>query len=608
MMMLRGKINPRFAFYLLALSLIGGVAILGRGARVRARDRASAVNQPRTVQATGGQHRIFAPHWTTEDGFSTTIYIRNVHVSEPLVAKPSLIFADRTVALPAIAVDPLQTVGIDVGQSLLDHHQVPELSGAAVIDFEAESAGAVNAYAQVLNTGKSLAFTFPFMQDGAPAGGPLDAVAWYYSSATDGFLALQNTTENETTAVPTVFFSGKESRLDPVKLGPLHAATVKLPPLDAGSSKAKARTVGVRVEYDGGPGSVVAQGWVADEAIGFSNPFGFHPKSNCNCGDQLQHRYGTGIMIGSPAPNMGFPGGTVFSPYLAMRNRSDKPLIVRPVFSYDRGRGHKTVKLPRVALDPEGTATMNLRDFQESGIIPLDVDAGSIDLQFKGESGALVSELASVDQSGSFVSRVPMICAGVRDSHMSFWRTDGDWQSQLTIQNLARSQNDVEVTISYPGGVYVVQSSIAAGDTAMVSINALQQQQQPDAAGRRIPMGATVGGVNIWSRSARDGLVVNAMLMNPATKTCGQCTEPGYVTQYTISDQAAYTGSPLYSGFAPHGANLKLRDIHKRAVFLRLAERRHPSVIEQRQHQCGDRNGGECQSRLARNGRHYGQF
>src|SRR5262249_43244167 len=244
----------------------------------------------------------------------------------------------RTIALPELDVDALQTVAIDVGQSLLDNHQQPEASGAAAIDFEAESAGAVNAYAQVLNTPKSLAFTFPFMQDGAPAAGPLDAVAWYYSSSAEGFVALQNTTESEKIAVPTLFFSGKETRLDPVRLGPHLAATVKLPLLAAGSSRPKTHAAGVRVEYNGEPGSVVAQGWVADEAIGFSNPFGFHPKSNCNCGGQLQHRYGTGIMIGSPAPNMGFPDGVVFSPYLVMKNRSDKPLTVKPVFTYDGAR------------------------------------------------------------------------------------------------------------------------------------------------------------------------------------------------------------------------------------------------------------------------------
>jgi hypothetical protein len=479
-------------------------------------------------------------------------------VSQPLTASVSLILIDRTIALPEIDVDALQTVAIDVGQSLSDNHQPPEGSGAAVIDFEAESAGAVNTYAQVLNTPKSLAFTFPFMQDGAPAAGPLDGVAWYYGTGSEAFFALQNTTENETTAIPTVFSSGKETRLDPIRLAPHQAATVKLPPVEAGKNEARTRAAGLRVEYDGSPGSVVAQGWVEDDAIGFSDPIAFHPKSNCNCGDQLQHRYGTGVMIGSPSPSMGFPSGTVFSPYLAMSNRSDKPLIAKPVFSYDSAAGNKKVRLHKVSLGPQETATMNLLDFQKSGIIPAEVDAGSIDLQFKGEPGALISELASVDQDGSFVSRVPLICAGVRDSHMSFWRTDGDWQSQLTLQNLAHSQNDVEVTISYPGGVYVLERSMAAGASAMVSINELQQQQQPDAAGRRIPLGAILGGVNIWSRSALDGLVVNAMLMNAVTKTCGQCTDPGYVTQYTISDQAAYTGSPLYSGFAPHPVNLSV--------------------------------------------------
>jgi hypothetical protein len=162
-------------------------------------------------------HRIFAPHWTTEGTYSTTLYIRNVHFTQSVIAKVSLILDHRVIALPDTFVDSLQTVSIDVKKALLDSGERAEQSGGAVIDFEAESAGAINAYAQVFDTTRSLSFSFPFMQDGAPASGPLDAVAWYYSKHTDARVALQNTTDGEISASLTIFASGR-----PIDLGSNH--------------------------------------------------------------------------------------------------------------------------------------------------------------------------------------------------------------------------------------------------------------------------------------------------------------------------------------------------------------------------------------------------
>ena len=502
--------------------------------------------------------RVFAPHWTTEENFSTTIYIRNVHISQATIARTSLILDHRTIMLPDTFVDSLQTVALDVKKALVESGENPEQSGGAVIDFEAESAGAVNAYAQVLDTTRSLSFSFPFMQDGAPASAPLDAVAWFYSNQTDAFVALQNTREKETTASLTIFVSGRPISLGSRVLKPHEVTTVQIPSVKvSGSNNNSLRSEGVRVDCSSEPGAVVAQGWVVDGSIGFSAPFAFHPKSNCGCGGDTQHKYGTGIMLGRggmAAPNAP-SADIIFSPYLVVRNRSDKPLIISPLFSYEADHRVKRVKLPAINLDSQGSAVVNLREFQEQSIIPSSVEMGDIDLQYEGESGALVAELASVDQKGSFVSPVPLICNGGQASAMSYWRTDGDWHSSVTIENIASQENDLEITVSYPGGIYLLEKRMAAGETTMVSINELQQSQVPDREGRRIPTDATLGGVNIWSRNVHNGLVINAMLMNPVTKTCGQCIYPGYVTAYAVSDKQADPTTPLYYGFYPHPVN-----------------------------------------------------
>lgn len=497
--------------------------------------------------------RVFAPHWTTEATYSTTLYIRNVHFTQAIIARASLILDNRTIALPDIFVDSLQTVSIDVGNALRENKEMAELSGGAVIEFEAESAGVINAYAQVLDTVRSLSFSFPFVEDGAPASGPLDAVAWYYSKSTDAFVALQNTKDEETSASLTIFVSGQPIDLGTQHLKPHEVAAVKLPSLGESGNKEGLASAGVRVAYEGKPGAVVTQGWIVDESIGFSAPFAFHPESNCGCSADTQHKYGAGIMIGKGGMSLPAPG---FSPYLVMSNSSDKPLTTSPVFSYGIKENVEKISLPAIALGARKTAVTNLRDYQERGIIPSWVEMGDVDVQYRGEAGALIAELASVDPNGSFVSPVRLICSGNRDLHMAFWRTDAEWHSSITIENIASEENDVEITISYPGGIYVVEEQISAGRSAMISINELQQSQQPDALGRRIPKDATMGGVNIWSKNVHNGLVINAMLMNPVTRTCGQCTDPGYVTQNTVSDKPASTGTSLFNGFDPHVVGL----------------------------------------------------
>ncbi len=569
---------------------------------VRAQDGTpEKASEHQALEVEKKPQRVFAPHWTTEATYSTTLYIRNVHFTQSVIAKVSLILDHRIIALPDTLIDSLQTVSIDVKKALLDSGERAEQSGGTVIDFEAESAGAINAYAQVLDTVRSLSFSFPFVEDGAPASGPLDAVAWYYSKSTDALVALQNTTDEEAAASVTIFVSGQPIDLGTRQLKPHEVVAVKLPSLGELGNKEGLASAGVRVAYEGKPGAVVIQGWILDESIGFSAAFAFHPRSNCGCSADTQHKYGAGIMIGKGGMSLPAPG---FSPYLVMSNGSDQPLTVSPIFSYDVKDGVQKITLPAIALGPRKTTVMNLRDFQERGIIPSWVEMGGIDVQYRGESGALISELASVDPNGSFVSPVRLICSGNRDLHMAFWRTDAEWHSSITIENIASEANDIEITISYPSGIYVLEEQIAAGGSAMISINELQQSQQPDTLGRRIPKDATVGGVNIWSKNVHNGLVINAMLMNPVTRTCGQCTDPGYVTQNTVSDKPASTGTSLFNGFDPHVVGLGFQ-IYMNVHYSSGSQSGDtPLSTSSRQYRCSDCERQLCDSCIPRDDEH----
>ena len=101
------------------------------------------------------------------------------------------------------------------------------------------------------------------------------------------------------------------------------------------------------------------------------------------------------------------------------------------------------------------TRVTNLRQYQQTGLIPDVINTGSIELEFESESGGLIAELASVSSTGFYTSQAPLVCSGKNALHMSYWRTDGDWDSILQIENISKESTRAEITISYPGGLYI---------------------------------------------------------------------------------------------------------------------------------------------------------
>jgi hypothetical protein len=475
---------------------------------------------------------VYAPHWSTEDGFTTTIYIRNVQIDRPITVHVSLLIKNRTIILPKTNIASLQTLEIDVARALARQGERAEQYGGAVIDFKAQSAGAVNAYAHMLDNTRSLSLSFPFMTTGANSSGPLESVAWFYNKDTKAFVALQNTTKKAVSTTPTLFVAEKAIKLKVIRLKPSETVTIEIPRLGSPENQDGPGSTGVRFEYDGAAWSIVIQGWVIDEQRGLSAPISFRPKATCPCPDGIRHMYGTGIPIGASGMMSMMSPGKVFSPYLAVSNSSEAALTLNPVLNYMSGGRGENLTLPQVRLSPRENKLINLKDLQDQGVIPQWVGDANIDLQYEGEAGALLAELNSVDQNGSFVSPVPLTCYGNGNQYMVFWRTDGDWHSDIVLQNTDSEETNVELTISYTGGIYVFNRQLAPGETAAVSINELQQGQLPDATGRRLPLNAAVGGVNLFSSSNSNGLLMNAMIFNPVTGTCAGCGSTAYVQSF----------------------------------------------------------------------------
>ena len=295
-----------FGLVLLALST-GLIFTLKPKQTVLAKAPSAGPNEPPIKP-----QRVYLPHWSNEDGFSTTIFIRNVNIQSAVNAKLSLILDRRTLTLASINIPALQTVPVDIAQALIAQGELDKQSGGAVIDFDASSAGSVNAYAQVLDTSKSLSLSLPFMESATSVAGPLEAVAFCYSKKTDGYVALQNTTDAAVTVTPIAVYASQTVNLGQQQIPAHQRLTIKLPTAPGATGNSGAFSVGLRVASSGGAGAIVAQGWAVEKNAGFAVPFAFHLPGGCNCTGETQHLYGAGVAIGAGAM-MGMTPNAIFS-------------------------------------------------------------------------------------------------------------------------------------------------------------------------------------------------------------------------------------------------------------------------------------------------------
>src|SRR5207249_8633850 len=118
-----------------------------------------------------------------------------------------------------------------------------------------------------------------------------------------------------------------------------------------------------------------------------------------------------GVMVGKPDPMMmpGFPKDTTFSPYLVLRNTTEKPLDVSLQLNYMismSGSAPVTRNLRAKHLAPFETRQVDIQAALSS--VSLKNFNGSINLStsFVGKAGDLVLASGSVDQSGTYVFEV----------------------------------------------------------------------------------------------------------------------------------------------------------------------------------------------------------
>src|SRR5207249_6250374 len=180
----------------------------------------------------------------------------------------------------------------------------------------------------------------------------LEGLWWKHDPGVSGWIALSNVTEADTQASVQLVAHGDEGdEPQAAHTISLSAHTTQMFHLeDFASNPSPSKSGGIRVQYIGQPGSVLVTGGLENGAEGYSAniPFWAHDMSSAPV---TGITYATvGLMVGKPDPMMmpGFPKETTFSPYLVLRNTTEKPLDVSLQLNYMMSMEGNAVSLGKI--------------------------------------------------------------------------------------------------------------------------------------------------------------------------------------------------------------------------------------------------------------------
>jgi hypothetical protein len=468
---------------------------------------------------------LAAPYWSTADGFVSTIEMKNYHVSNPLTVTPVLHLENGgDVALDPIALKPSETRRININQALAKRGLYARVGAA---EIRHAPAGAFGANLTVLNEPKSLIYNFQFRTPDMTT--RLEGLWWFYEERTDGFVAAQNAGDDAITVTPTLYARERPYRLDPVKLRPHEMTVLRL--------REQLRKLGLEKEASGGislesslTGVLVAGGGLVNPDIGFSAPLRMTDPETLSMNVKRLGRtlHAIGVSIGSDLTvmSMGLPEGTLMNPIMNLRNITNQPIIVRPVFKYDIDGAPQSFALPEVRLNPQQVKRVDLLPYWESGQIFEQTSWGSLEINYTGRSGALIASVTSVDQTGTYVFDARIENRLAAGFHGEYWSIEGDNDTAVTVKNITDKPATCQLSLQYGEGRgnFVMQPmTLRPGEARMIMLREVQHERVTGTDGKSLPVEATFGGLKLTDAGGGRHFLIDTVVYNPKTATCGAC-------------------------------------------------------------------------------------
>lgn len=521
--------------------------------------------------------------WRTDHGFVSTLMLKNMLVIAPITATPVLYMSDGTeYDLPPVNLDAAGVAVLNINEAMqyAPSNIQPHIStyGSAGIRFKWLWAGAVAAAVRTGDDVRSLVYQSHLSADIVKVNDPaavqspqtLEGMWWKQDENTRCFITLTNTSKINIKATVQVFDSGATDIVNRAVVVPPHNTqfmdvTSLWGQLPYGTDQG-----GLRVSYTAARDALVVEGGLEDDVTGYSHvlriaaavaqptglPFSASPvrsvspvstpASSSTIGSpqtgmstvtppETINLDSPGIMVGAQDPNMQFPQGTRFMPYLILRNMTGSPMQVQIGANYPKGPTPTDTPLGTVTLPAEGVQQIDVKEMLAG--IGLDSYNGLLNLRtsFYGSPSDIMEESGSVDQSKSYVFEVPPIMeAPSRGKILSFWNTSGDTDSMITLWNYSSKDQDFILNLYHQAGQYKLPIHLSANASVTIDVAFLIKSGKPDADGNTIPTNVVQGSAKLSGpRGDMDiiDVALHGAVFNVRTGTCTcACVYCNYVT------------------------------------------------------------------------------
>lgn len=308
---------------------------------------------------------------------------------------------------------------------------------------------------------------------------------------------------------------------------------------------------GLRIQFNGLLGEVNITGGLENRKEGYSAviPFSQTPMAGMNMSTSTATIAHPGIMIGAAEPAMGFPVGTRFTPYSALRNLTSNAEQVNLKFYTEQGTA---LTAPVQFLKPFESRQVSLNSIlQQFGLKDFN-GALTLAVSHSGGSSDVMSVAGSVDATGTYVFEVEGRAAEEKLSKQSpYWSVKNGNDTMVSLWNSSGSAGEVMVTLKYAdnSGNYHFHLHLAPYATSNIDVKELIANQNRDQDGNILPLDLQEG--SFVFHNAKDvhaplSLGVNVSIFNVIKGTCYYGTV--YCDGYTGLIVSPTSGATLPGG------------------------------------------------------------
>jgi hypothetical protein len=520
------------AIFAAALFALSCVSLNPRG-QVLAGAQSTAISKGTALPVV--TYTLYAGLWRTDHTFVSTIRIKNSLVVAPLDVQPILFMADGTAyLLPPVHLPVSGVVTLDVNQALSQAPQslAGHMSsiGSAALIYRYPSAGHVVASMSMIDVPRSLSFACAFgeLMNHSASKQALEGLWWKHDAGVSGFLALSNLTDTETTVnLHVVGSRGGAKAKRVVAVGARHTEILDLDDLVNEIPVAERQTGGVSVQYEGEMGGIAVTGGLENGGEGYSAniPFFFR---DVNSASATQVNFASaGVLMGKPDPTMmpGFPADTTLTPYLVLRNTSEKRIEPEVQVNYMAGDKPVSRSLGNQVLGPFEAKQVDLPSILDAAGLNGFNGPINLSVSLSEHLGDLVLATGSVDQTGTYVLEVEPQGVGESGRKIGqYWSVANGNNTMFSLWNPTDKAQDILMTIFYGdgSGKYILAEHLNPHGSTMIGMAMLIAEKKPDANGNVIPAGITEGSASFENPEQGHNmtLVIAGGTFNVADATC----------------------------------------------------------------------------------------